>query len=732
MSRRKPSHTALSQSHSEQPASTPTSTSVSEFFNRELSLLAFNHRVLAQAEDVNVPLLERLRFLCIVSSNMDEFFEVRLVDLKQQLRENPDAPVGLDHMTPREKFRLVSQKAHELSTTQYQLLNKDILPALREEKIVFLRRAEWNPQQREWLRNFFIREVKPVLTPIKLDPRHPFPRVFNKSLNFIVQFDKSDKDDFGFNLERVIVRAPRILPRVIRLPQELSEIEDSFVFLSSVMHEFITEFFPGRKVHGCYQFRVTRNSDLFVDEASTDNSEEDLRSVLEDELSHRNLSDEIMRLEVADNCPAEVMNSLVEEFKVAPEYIYRVEGPVNLARLMGIPDQVDRADLKFEPFIAGMPSVFYADPNTDFFKVIRTQDVLVHHPYESFQPVVDFIQKAAHDPRVLAIKQTVYRTGIDSVLIDALIQAAQKGKEVTVVVELLARFDEEANLSLASRLEYEGVQVVYGVANHKTHAKMLMVVRRDEDGQLRRYVHLGTGNYHPKTAKIYADYGMFTSNEEIGADVASIFNQITSGVRARDLQKLLQSPFTIHSGLMAAIDREIANANEGLPARIVAKMNSLVEPKIIKKLYEASQAGIQIDLIVRGICCLRPGVPELSENIRVRSIIGRFLEHHRIFYFRNAKKYPDSEFGDVYLSSADWMDRNFFRRVETCFPILDEQLKQRVVEEGLRGYLNDNQRSWLMQSDGSYVRVAQPETEDGKVNIQQRLMQDLGQKPDEE
>lgn len=656
------------------------------FLNRELGILEFNRRVLAQAEMADVPLLERLKYICIVSNNLDEFFEIRVAGLKEQIKLG-GVSSGPDGMDARLTLQMVHERAHRLIEHQYEVLNDSLLPALAEQGIQFLRRPQWNDVQRTWIKDFFLREVMPVLTPIGLDPAHPFPRVLNKSLNFAIELQ--GKDAFGRNSAKAIVQAPRVLPRTIKLPPEISGCEHGFVFLSSILHAHVGELFSGMEVHGCYQFRVTRNSNLFVDEEEVKN----LRTSLQGELPHRHFGHAV-RLEVADSCSPEMAGFMLQQFNLEEEDLYRVNGPVNLVRLMGIPDQVARDDLKFPLFVPGIPGMLQKK-GSNMFKVIRKTDVLLHHPFQSFKPVIDFIQQAADDPNVVAIKQTVYRTGVDSELMEALVAAAQRGKEVTVVVELLARFDEEANINWASRLEQAGAHVVYGVVGHKTHAKLLMVLRR-EDGKLRRYVHLGTGNYHPRTARLYTDFGLFTANEEICSDVNEVFAQITSLGKAGKLRHLWQSPFSLHSQILHAIQNETSLAKAGKRANIMAKMNALLEPEIIMALYEASQAGVKIDLIVRGVCALRPGVKGLSENIHVRSVIGRFLEHTRIFYFRNNLAH------DVYLASADWMDRNFFRRIEVCFPVLDKKLKRRVIEEGLKAYLADNCQAWLMEEAGNY------------------------------
>lgn len=657
------------------------------FLNRELGLLEFNRRVLEKADNPSNPLLERLRFLCIVSSNLDEFFEIRVAGLKEQIKMNSSA-TGPDGAKAEAVFKQVSQEARRLVDDQYRIFNDSIMPAMNAEDIQFLRRTQWTPAQAEWVRAYFFKEVMPVLTPIGLDHSHPFPRVLNKSLNFAVELE--GRDAFGRDSGRAIVQAPRVLPRVIQVPEEIAGTRYGFVFLSSILHAHVGELFAGMNVLGCHQFRVTRNSDLFVDEEEVKN----LRVALQGELPQRNFGDAV-RLEVADSCGDSMVDFLLEQFALTHADLYRVNGPVNLVRLMQVPDWVDRSDLKFKLFTPGIPSPL--NRPQDIFQIIRRGDILLHHPYQSFTPVVNFLQQAAADPQVVAIKQTVYRTGTDSVLMDALIAAAQSGKEVTVVVELLARFDEQANINWAAKLEDVGAHVVYGVVGHKTHAKMAMVVRREDD-RLRRYVHLSTGNYHPRTAKMYTDFGLFTAHEGICSDVNDVFMQLTGLGRATRLQHLWQSPFTLHSHILKAIHQEISHAQAGKPAAIIAKMNSLLEPQIIEALYEASQAGVKIDLIVRGVCALRPGIAGLSDNIRVRSIIGRFLEHHRIFCFRNDRAF------DLYLSSADWMDRNFFRRVEVCFPILDAKLKRRVLREGLKIYLLDNSQSWEMDSDGHYRR----------------------------
>jgi polyphosphate kinase len=658
------------------------------YVNRELSLLEFNRRVLAQALDEHTPVLERLRFLCICSTNLDEFFEIRVAGIKQRLRYD-SAKTCPDNLSAQEVFSRINTIARALVDEQYRTLNDVLIPALEQQGIRILRRTEWSEKQAAWIRRHFSTELLPVLTPMGLDPAHPFPRILNKSLNFIISLD--GKDAFGRDSRLAIVQAPRSLPRIIALPKDIAEGDHNFVLLSSVIHAHVGDLFPGMTATGCYQFRVTRNSDLFVDPEEVD----DLLRAVQGELSSRHYGDAV-RLEVADNCPAELAQFLLRQFHLGNDDLYQVNGLVNLNRLMTLADVVERPDLKYAPFTPSLPAAFNAD--RDVFEVIRDADVLMLHPFESFTPVVDFIRAAAQDRNVLAIKQTLYRTGPDSAIVSALMDAARAGKEVTVVVELRARFDEQANIDLANQLQSVGVHVVYGVVGYKTHAKMALVVRR-EGRRLVRYAHLGTGNYHVRTAKLYTDFGLFTCHDEVTEDVHKVFQQLTGLGRAIKLKKLLQAPFTLHKSMLEFIRRETDAARAGQPGRIIAKMNSLVEPQIVRALYEASIAGVKVDLIVRGMCCLRPGVAGVSDNIQVRSIIGRFLEHTRVFYFFNG--------GDeqVFLSSADWMDRNFFRRVEICFPVLDPRLKDRVIKQGLNLYLQDNTQAWVLQNDGIYKQV---------------------------
>lgn len=679
--------------------------------NRELSLLKFNERVMAMADNAATPLLERLRYLCIVSSNLDEFFEIRISSLKEQIAQAPHH-VHADGYTATEAFALVQRVTHELVDKQNQLLLNHILPDLLEEGIGLLRPPQWSEEQREWAHDTFIREVMPLLTPIGLDPAHPFPRVYNKSLNFIISL--SGEDAFGRMGSIAIVQAPRALPRLLKMPSPIAGMCNGYVLLTALISTFVDELFPGMDVKGCYQWRVTRNSDLFVDEEEVTN----LRQALQGELSQRNFGAAV-RLEIDLSMPEKLATFLQKEFDLSDMDTYRVLGPVNLSRLAKLCEVSNRPDLSFPSYFAPIPAPFdQIESPKEFFKHIAKRDHLLHHPYQSFQPVLSFLRAAALDPDVVAIKQTIYRTGEDSELMNLLIQAARAGKEVTVVVELMARFDEQTNINWAARLEEVGAHVSYGVVGYKTHAKMALVLRR-EHGEIKRYGHIGTGNYHPRTASLYTDFGILTANSDICSDMEQIFGQLTGLGTRRSLHVLLQSPFSLHETMISFIEREIEHAKAGKKTRIMAKMNSLLEPKIIHALYEASQAGVRIDLIVRGACALRPGVKGLSENIRLRSIVGRFLEHSRVFYFLN------NGAEDLYLSSADWMSRNFFRRVEIAVPIFDKRLKRRVINEAFRYALRDNQLAWKGREDGSYVRIR---SHSAKVfNLHSHLMQELGQ-----
>ncbi|WP_031373563.1 MULTISPECIES: polyphosphate kinase 1 [Lysobacter] len=658
------------------------------YFNRELSQLDFNFRVLAQAQDAQVPLLERLKYLCISCTNLDEFFEIRAGTMRhaQDLGLAP----GPDGLAPATVLARIHDRAAELVKSQYECWNDVLRPALSDAGVRVLGRNSWNARQTRWLRAYFRDEIMPVLSPLGLDPAHPFPKILNKSLNIVVVL--KGKDAFGRAGNLAIVRAPRSLPRIIQLPENVSGGKHDFVFLSSVLSTFVDELFPGMEVKGAYQFRVTRNSELLVDEEEVDN----IALALRDELIGRGYL-RAVRLEIAEQCPKPIVRTLLENFDLPENAVYRINGPVNLNRVIQVYDLVQRPELKFPAYqqrvLPGVDSMF---------DTVADGDVLLHHPFDAFSPVLELIRQAAEDPHVLAIKQTLYRAGKDSPIVEQLVQAARNGKDVTVVVELRARFDEEANLGLADRLQEAGVQVVYGVVGYKTHAKMLLIVRR-EGRKLRRYVHLGTGNYHSGTARAYTDFGLITADPDIGNDVHLIFQQLSGLAPSLKLKCLLQSPFTLHAGVLKRIDRETKHARAGKPARIVAKMNALNEPQVIRALYQASQAGVQIELIVRGACTLRPGVEGISDNIRVRSIVGRFLEHHRVYWFANDGA------PDLFCSSADWLERNLLRRVETGFPILDHDLRARVYDEALSNYLADNLNAWELQASGQYLRVVPEE-----------------------
>jgi len=676
------------------------------YIHRELSQLQFNIRVLDQALDERTPLLERLKFLLIFSANMDEFFEIRVAGLKGQIALDHEM-IGPDGIPPKRALAEISEIAHRQIARQYAILNERILPELATQGIRIVRRTQWTHKQKLWVRRYFREEVAPLVTPIGLDPTHPFPLLVNKSLNFIVRLDGVDA--FGRDSGLAIVPAPRVLPRLIRLPLEICEDGDNYVLLSSIIHAHAEELFPGMAVLGCYQFRLTRNADLTLDPEDV----EDLALALRGELYSRRFGDAV-RLEVADNCPKELTDYLLRQFGLAESELYEVNGPVNLARLFRIANNVSYPKLQYPPFTPSLPRTLqHAE---DLFEVIRKQDVLLLHPYESFAPVVDLLRQAAKDPQVLAIKQTLYRTNANSEIVDALVDAARAGKEVTAVVELRARFDEESNLTLASRLQQAGAMVIYGVVGIKTHAKLMLIQRR-EGSELVRYAHLGTGNYHTGNARLYTDYSLLTSDDGLCEDVHKLFSQLTGMGKVLHMKKLLHAPFTLKKVLLELVARETAHAAAGKPAQIILKVNALTEPKVIRALYKASIAGVQVDLIVRGICSLRPGVAGVSENIRVRSVIGRFLEHSRAYWFAN-----DGE-PELYLSSADLMERNLDRRVETAFPIEGKKLQQRIHNALLR-YLADNTNASQLQPDGEYLRLV-PAAGEPVRDVQAELMEKL-------
>lgn len=681
--------------------------SPSSYINRDLSLLQFHLRVLAQAADPHHPLLERLFFLMIFSSNIDEFFEIRVAGIMQKLNLG-DVSTSVHGMRPSEILNEISAVTHDAIAEQYRILNEDILPALALEDIRYLKRDELNSEQSAWMKRYFTEQVSPVLTPISIDPAHPFPRLVNKSLNFIATLE--GKDAFGRDINLAIVPAPRSLPRVIRLPDELTGGKEHHVMLSAIIHEHIGELFPGMNVTGCHQFRLTRNADLdLADDV------DDIAKALEGELENRRFGDKV-RLEVTTECPTPISDYLLNEFELHDNQLYRVNGPVNLTRLLfdfNIPS------LRYQPFTHVIPKPFRRevdklDKATSMFAAMRKGDVLAHHPFHAFSPIINLLWQAASDPKVLAIKQTLYRSGTNSEIVKALAAAARNGKEVTAVIELRARFDEASNIAVANYLQEAGAVVVYGIVGYKTHAKLMLIVRREE-GKMRRYVHLGTGNYHAANAKVYTDYGLFSADPDISEDVHKIFQELTGMGKPANLKKLLHAPFTLHDKLMSFIDDEITHVKAGKRAHIIVKVNALTERRLIDKLYDASQAGVKIELILRSICCLRPQVKGLSENITVRSVIGRFLEHTRIYYFYND--------GDerLYCGSADWMDRNLFHRVEVAFPIEDKKLSKQIYQDGLLSYLQDNKQAWILSGDGNWQRT-KPAADEAPHIAQEHLL----------
>ena len=674
------------------------------YINRELSHLQFNIRVLEQALDEKHPLLERLMFLLIFSSNLDEFFEIRVAEQMTQMKYGREA-VGPDAMHPRTVLQRISEICHLTVERQYKILNETIFPEMEKENIHFLRRRDWTEEQTEWIRVYFEEKIEPVISPVGLDPSHPFPRLVNKSLNFIVELD--GKDAFGRETGMAIIPAPRSLPRLIRLPDELCGEGDNLIFLSSIIHEFADELFPGMKVEGCFQFRITRNADMTFDVEEV----QDLANTLRGELHSRKYGDAV-RLEVDQRTPEELISFLKQEYKLDESQTYRVDGPVNLTRLMAVRDLLERNDLRWAPFSPGVPGKLKGD---NIFDSLKQSDQLLQHPFQSFIPVVDLLRQAAKDPSVVAIKQTLYRTGVKSDIVNALVEAARSGKEVTVVIELRARFDEESNLHLAARLQEAGCLVVYGVVGYKCHAKAMLVIRQ-EGNSLVRYSHLGTGNYHSGTARLYSDYSFLTADQEVGEDVHKVFQQLTGMGKIQKLKKLYTAPFTLHSKMIELIRREATLAKEGKQGHIMVKVNGLTEPKMIRALYEASAAGVKIELIIRGMCRLRPGIEGLSENIHVRSIIGRFLEHTRVYYFGNDGN------PDVFCASADWMERNMLNRVETGFQVFGKYADR--LKRDLDFYMRDNCQSWELHADGSYIQN-KPEEGEEAFSAQQALLEEF-------
>jgi polyphosphate kinase len=656
------------------------------FLNRELSWLEFNQRVLDEAADTKNPLLERLKFFCIVSSNLDEFFEVRVAGLKQQI-ESDIVERSIDGLTATETFKAVAARVRRMVSDQYACWREDIRPALAKNGIRILEINELDREDLEWLQEYYRTQVRPVLTPLAIDPAHPFPQLLNKSLNIIVRLEMARGPETLKHM--AVVQIPRILPRMISLPR--TDGRQDYFYLGHLVSHNLADLFPGTKILGCWPFRVTRNSELYIDEEETAN----LLKAVENELHNRRKGDAV-RLEIEHDCPRYVRDALLKTLRLTEDDLYLIDGPLNPTRLMTLTQGDHSPELRYKPFVA--PVAATLRNKTDIFAAIRERDILLHHPYENFNSVVDFLEQAAADPDVLAIKQTLYRTGGDPRIIGALENAVNNGKQVTAVVELRARFDEANNIQWARRLEENGVHVVYGLVGYKIHAKSCLVVRR-EGHHIRRYVHLATGNYNPSTARLYTDIGMLTCRTDFGEDATNFFNLLTGICQYQPMRKLLVAPFELHTRMLKLIEREAENAKQGLPARIIAKVNSLAEPQIIEALYRASQAGVNIDLIVRGICCLRPGVKGLSENITVRSIIDRFLEHSRIYYFENACQ------PEVFVGSADWLPRNLFRRIEVVFPIEDGVLRERIISQVLAVTLADNTKARILADDGTYHLV---------------------------
>ena len=659
------------------------------FISRESSWLEFNQRVLNEALDPGNPLLERVKFFCIASSNLDEFFEVRVAGIKQQIQSDI-VERSIDGRTATETLCLLRERVAVMVDQQFRCWREELVPELAKNGIHFLLPAELEKPNQTWLEQYYNTQVRPVLTPLGIDPSHPFPQLLNKSLNIAVHLEIERNGVMHRRL--AVVQVPRVLPRLVRLPR--SEDKREYLFMGQIIGHYLGDIFPGTRILGFWHFRVTRNSELYIDEEDTGN----LLNAVEHEL-HNRLRGAAVRLEVDHDCPAEISQDLLGRLELTEEDLYVVNGPLNPSRLMAIYEGDHSPELRDKPYVPPAAPAFR--DGGDLFKIIRQRDVLVHHPYENFNCVVDFLDAAAHDPNVLAIKQTLYRTGGDPRVVGALMEAVRNGKQVTAVTELKARFDEANNIAWAKQLEEAGVHVVYGIVHHKVHAKVALVVRRDDDG-LRRYVHLGTGNYNPNTARIYTDLSLFTAQRDFGEDVTNLFNLLTGICQFQPTRKLLEAPFTLQPAIISLIKRETSNAEAGKPARIIAKMNGLADAEVIEALYRASQAGVKIDLIVRGICCLRPGVSGVSENITVRSIVGRFLEHCRIFHFENGGE------PKIYIGSADWMQRNFVRRIETVMPIEDPALREQV-NQILTTQLADNTKAWTLNSDGSYLRATKRE-----------------------
>ena len=662
------------------------------YLNRELSWLEFNQRVLDEARDDSNPLLERLKFFTIVSSNLDEFFEVRVARLKQEI-ESGQAERSLDGLTPSETLRAVTQRIRRMVHDQYTCWRDDLQPALAVHKIRIQSIADLSRADRAWLEVFYWQQVRPVLTPLAIDPAHPFPQLLNKSLNLIVRLEMRKNNETLKHM--AVVQLPAILPRLVQLPRK--DGRRDYVYLGDLIGHYLADIFPGTTILGWWPFRVTRNSELYIDEEEESN----LLKAVETELHNRRRGDAV-RLEIDHGCPPAIRDALLKTLRLTDDDLYLIDGPLNPTRLMMLYQGDHSPELRDAPFVAQVSRDLRQ--HEDVFAAIREKDILLHHPYEHFDGVVQFLERAAQDKDVLAIKMTLYRTGGDERIVGALMNAVKNGKQVTAVVELRARFDEANNIQWARRLEENGVHVVYGLVGYKIHAKATLVVRREKQ-QIRRYVHLATGNYNPTTARLYTDLGMLTCRPDFGEDATNLFNLLTGICQFQGMKQLVIAPFDLHRRLLQLIEREAKNARRGLPARIIAKMNSLAEQELIDALYRAAQAGVKIELIVRGVCCLRPGVAGVSENISVRSIVGRFLEHPRIYYFENACD------PDVFVGSADWLPRNLFRRIETVFPIVDGILRERIISEILGTVLADNTKARLLFPDGSYHRASRTDTE---------------------
>jgi polyphosphate kinase len=659
------------------------------FLNRELSWLEFNQRVLDEALDESNPLLERLKFFTIVSSNLDEFFEVRVAGLKQEIESGQGAR-SVDGLTARETLQAIVTRVRRMVTDQFDCWREKLSPALAKNNIRTLEINDLTSGDLGWLEEYYLAKIRPVLTPLAIDPAHPFPQLLNKSLNLMVRLEMAPRDGVGQPIKHIaVVQCPSILPRLIQLPRD--DARRDYVFLSHLIGRFVADLFPGTKILGCWPFRVTRNSELYIDEEDSSN----LLKAVEIEL-HNRRKGHAVRLEIDHNCPEQLREALLKTFQLSEDDLYLIDGPLNPTRLMALYEGDHSPELRDPPFVAPVARALRG--REDLFAAIRERDVLLHHPYENFNSVVEFLEHAAQDENVFTIKITLYRTGGDPRIVGALMNAVNNGKQVTAVVELRARFDEANNIQWTRQLEENGVHVVYGLVGLKIHAKVALVVR-SENGQIRRYVHVATGNYNPTTARFYTDIGLLTCKPEFGEDATNLFNLLTGICQFQGMKKLVIAPFDLHARLVQLIDREIGHAKKGLPAKIIARMNSLVELTLIEALYRASQAGVEIELIIRGICCLRPGVKGVSENITVRSIVDRFLEHSRIYYFENARQ------SEVFAGSADWMPRNLFRRIEVVFPIEDGNLRERVISEILAVTLADNVKARFLRADGTYRRA---------------------------